>query len=443
MKTRITTHLLPLLLALCLPVFANAAAESKTVTVLKAAHLLDVKTGKLVANPQILIEDERITAIGNTINVPDNAEIVDLGDYILLPGFIDAHVHLAGGGGLNAGVARGALRGAYNAKLTLNTGFTTVRSMGGAAFSGIALRNAINDGDIPGPRLFDGGAMLSVTGGHCSGQPSSPDNITESRYSANSPDEFRHKTREIFKYGADFVKICITGGFVSGTDPTSVQFTEEEVRAVIETAHALGKKVAVHAYAPEGVKIALNAGADSIEHGSLLDDENIKLFKKSPHSVLVPTLAVFGTALERAERVGITPLTRERLTHVLSVYKDNIRKAVRAGIPIIYGTDGPAGNNTSEFPLLVEVGLSPLEVIRSATLHAAKFLDAEKDIGSIEVGKYADIVAVKADPTQNIDVLSYIPWVMKGGVIYKDKRGEEKPVARLPANTKDRLASAN
>jgi len=332
------------------------------------------------------------------------------------------HVHLAGGGGLNAGVARGALRGAFNAKLTLNSGFTTVRSMGGTAFSGIALRNAINEGDVPGPRLFDGGNMLAVTGGHCSGGRSSPDEITDGRYVANSPDEFRQKTREIFKYGADFVKICITGGFVSGTDPTSVQFTEAEVRAVIETAHALGKKVAVHAYAPEGVKIALRAGADSIEHGSLLDDESIQLFKKNKHSALVPTLAVFGTALERAERVGVTPQTRERLLYVLSVYKDNIRKAIRAGVPILYGTDGPAGNNTSEFPLLVELGLSPLEAIRSATINAAKYLEADKDIGSIEVGKFADIVAVKADPTKDIGELNYIPWVMKGGVIYKDKR---------------------
>jgi len=358
--------------------------------------------------------------VGTALSTEGVTQVIDLGDHILLPGLIDAHVHIAGGGGANAGVARGVLRGAFNAKLTLNAGFTTVRSMGGSAFSGVALRNAIAEGDIPGPRLFDAGSILSVTGGHCSGPRSSPDAIVESRYVANTPDEFRQRVRELVKYGADFVKICITGGFVSGTDATQTQFTEDEVRAVVQAAHALGKKVAVHAHATEGVKIALRAGADSIEHGSLIDDEGIRLFKRNPASVLIPTLSFYGTGLQRAETIGITAETRERLQYVLSVYKDNIRKAIKAGVRVVYGTDGPAGNNSSEFPLLVDVGLSPLAAIQSATIGAAEFLDAGEDIGSIEAGKYADIIAVSANPLSDINTLKRIPWVMKGGEVYKN-----------------------
>jgi len=409
------------------------AAPAEKIKLIKAAYLLDVKTGKLIQNPQVLIEGERIKAIGNAITIPDNAEIIDLGEHILLPGLIDAHVHITGGGaalGTNPGTARIALRSAHNAKITLDKGFTTVRSMGGAAYAGIALRDAINAGDVAGPRIYDAGAILSVTGGHCSGPRSAPDTIVEGRNVANSPDEFRQKVREVSKYGADFVKICITGGFVSGSDATITQFTEEEVRTVIATAHSLGKKVAVHAHATEGVKLALRAGADSIEHGSLIDDEGINLFKKNRHSVLVPTLSVYGTALQRAEAAGTTPATHKKLTYVLNVYQQNIAKAVKAGVPIVYGTDGPPGNNSTEFALLVGVGLSPLQAIQAATVNAANLLDANDDIGAIEVGKYADLIAVKQNPLSDIKTLENIPWVLKGGVIYKDERS---PATATPA----------
>ena len=405
------------------------ANPQESIKLITAAYLLDVNTGKLLKNPQVLVKGERIIEVGQALHAPENAERIDVGEYILLPGLIDAHVHIAAGGatlGNTPGTARIALRSAHNARLTLHKGFTSVRSMGGPAYTGVALRDAINSGDVIGPRIYDAGAILSVTGGHCSGQRSSPDAIVESRNVANNPDEFRQKVREVFKYGADFVKICITGGFVSGTDATITQFTEEEVRAVIETAHQLGKKVAVHAHATEGVKLALRAGADSIEHASLIDDEGIKLFKKARHAVLVPTLSVYGTALQRAEAVGVTPYTRKKLEYVLGVYEKNVAKAVNSGIPIVYGTDGPPGHNSSEFSLLLRVGLTPLQAVQAATIHAAALLDANSDIGAIEAGKYADIIAVRHNPLEDIKTLDNIPWVLKGGVVYKDEREQAK-----------------
>ncbi|WP_454256255.1 amidohydrolase family protein [Pseudomonas sp. Marseille-Q8238] len=401
---------------LALPVYA---ADPQLVA-LKAGRLIDVERGKWIESPVVIIEGERIKAVGSRLDVPEGARVIDLGERVLLPGLIDAHVHIASGGVPNGSVARNALKGVANARKTLDAGFTTVRSMAGGAFAGIALRDAINDGDVVGPRLFDAGTLLAVTGGHCSGPRYAPEVKIESPGVADAPADFVRKVREQVKYGADFIKICITGGFVSGTDPTTTQFTEDEVRAVIETAHRYGKKVAVHAHATDGVKLAARLGADSIEHASLIDDEGIRLIKSNPKQVVVPTLSAYGSSLDRAKAVGASPSTLVQLETVLAVYQTNVRKIIKAGIPVIYGTDGPPGNNASEFPLLVEVGLTPLQALQAATIRSAEFLEAANDIGSVSAGKYADIIAFDGDPLSDLGQFRQVQWVMKGGVVHKD-----------------------
>lgn len=286
------------------PTSAPAAAP-EALTAVKAAHLLDVKSGKLIDQAVILIEGEKIKSVGSKLAIPAQARIIDLGDSTLLPGLIDSHVHL-GGYGPRVGTARGALTGAKQAKTTLEAGFTALRTMGGRAFTGIALRDAINDGDIVGPRIYDAGSLLTTTGGHCSGQGTAPEDDKDGPGVANGAEAFEQKVRQQFKYGADFIKVCITGGFMSGTDPRVTQFSEQELQAVISTAHRYGKKVAVHAHGADGIRLAAKLGADSIEHASLLDDEGLKLLKQYQVHI-TPTLAIDSLAREHAVTAGPMP----------------------------------------------------------------------------------------------------------------------------------------
>lgn len=392
------------------------------IVALKAAHLIDVVNGKVLDNPVVLIEQEKITAIGSGLSIPAQARIIDLGDSTLLPGLIDFHTHL-GGYGPRIGTARGALAGAKQAEDTLKAGFTALRNMGGKAFTGIALRDAINDGDIPGPRIYDAGTLLTTTGGHCSGQVTTPEEDKDGPGVANGAEAFERKVRQQFKYGADFIKVCITGGFMSGTDPRVTQFSEEELKAVIDTAHRYRKKVAVHAHGADGIRLAARLGADSIEHASLVDAEGLKLLQQKNISI-VPTLAIDSLALEHAVEAGAKPYTLAILKQTGEMHKQNIAKAIKAGVPIIYGTDAPIlphGRNAAEFHYLVQAGLTPLQAIQAATINPAKWLGAEDNIGSLQVGRYADIIAVKDDPLANIRSLESVPWVMKGGVIYKNQ----------------------
>ncbi|WP_236209036.1 metal-dependent hydrolase family protein, partial [Pseudomonas tohonis] len=400
---------------------AAAPAQPPQLVALKAARLIDVTSGKVVKDPVVLIEGEKIKAVGPDVVIPSDARVVDLGASTLLPGLIDSHVHL-GGFGPRFGTARGALAGAKQALVTLKAGFTTLRNMGGRAFTGIALRDAINEGDIPGPRIYDAGTLLTTTGGHCSGQPTTPEDDKDGAGVANGADAFERKVRQQFKYGADFIKVCITGGFMSGTDPRVTQFSEEELKSVIDTAHRYRKKVAVHAHGADGIRLAAQLGADSIEHASLVDEEGLKLLKQKQIPV-VPTLAIDSLAQEHAVEAGASAYTLAILKQTATLHKQNIAKAIKAGIPIIYGTDAPItphGTNAVEFHYLVEAGLTPLQAIQAATLTPARWLDAADDIGSIEAGRYADIIAVKDDPLADIKVLEKVQWVMKGGVIYKD-----------------------
>ncbi len=397
-------------------------ATSNKLIAIKASRLIDVKTAKIIEQPVILVEGERIKAVGTKLAIPDGAEILDLGDTTLLPGLIDSHVHL-GGYGPKVGTARGALTGAKQAKITLEAGFTTLRNMGGRAFTGVALRDAINDGDIPGPRIYDAGTLLTTTGGHCEQATTTPEDSKDGPGVANGAEAFEQKVRQQFKFGADFIKICITGGFMSGTNPQITQFSEDEVKSVIDTAHRYRKKVAVHAHGADGIRLAARLGADSIEHASLLDDEGLKLLKQHGTHI-TPTLAIDALALHHAIEAQANELTLKLLKETSAQHKANIARAIKAGIPIIYGTDAPItphGTNAVEFHFLVEAGLTPIQAIQSATITPAKWLGADENVGSIETGRFADIIAVKQNPLENIRALEDVQWVMKGGKVYKNR----------------------
>lgn len=401
-----------------------APAVADTVAI-KASRLIDVVGGRVIDNAVVLVENERIKAVGSGLDIPEGSRVIDLGSHTLVPGLIDAHVHIAGGGfGATQGVARSAYRGAANARITLEAGFTTVRSMGGGNYSGVALRDAIRDGDVIGPRIFDAGGMVSVTGGHGGGSRGGPDEPYISPGSGNSPEDFVRIVRERVAFGADFIKVSVTGGFMSGTDPARLYFTEAELRAIVETAHQLGKKVAVHAHGREGVNLAAKVGADSIEHAWLVNDEGIRLIRRNG-TVVVPTIVAYRKALLRAQQPNANPGVVRAVESLLPVFRDNLARAIKAGVPIVYGSDGPPGENGAEFGYLVSAGLTPLQALQSATIHAAKLLDATDDIGSITPGKYADLVAVKGDPLEDVGEFERVQWVMKGGVVYKSSLDEE------------------
>lgn len=403
------------------PAALAAEPTATRLTAVRAARMLDVETGRFIENPVIVIERGRVKEAGANIAVPVGAEVVDLGNTTVLPGLIDTHVHLASAPP-TAGTAKATMVAYRNAMTTLRAGFTSVRNMGGPAFIGIALRDSIANGDVPGPRVFDAGTLLSVTGGHCSGPvPSAEQNENDESGTANGADAFERKVRQQFRQGADFIKACITGGFNSGTDPRVTQFSEAELKSVIDTAHRYGKKVAVHAHGPDAIKLATKLGADSVEHASLVDDEGIRLLLANK-TTIVPTLAIAEVAVKRAIAAGATGSTLSTLQETSRVRRANVAKAIRAGVPVMFGTDAPVlphGTNATEFAYLVEAGLTPLQAIQAATIKAAAWLNAGSDIGSIAPGKVADLIAVKDDPIANIRTLESVDWVIKGGEVVK------------------------
>lgn len=403
------------------PLAAQEQAD-EPLTAIRAARLLDVRNQKVVNDPVVLIAGDRIKAVGSNIEIPPGTKVVDLPGSTLLPGLIDSHVHLIGGGGAGFGqrtISRDVLAGAANARLVLEAGFTTIRNMGGGEFSGIALRDAIADGDIAGPRILDAGGLIAVTGGHCSGPVLRPGIEFSTPTVSDSADGFAHVTRDLIRRGADFIKVCITGGFMSGTDPNVVQFREEELRTIVEIAKAHGKKIALHAHGADGIKLAARLGVSSVEHASLIDDEGIRLLKESD-TYIVPTVAIGDFIPELAERNGRTPEIVEQLKATQATQRANLARAAKAGVPFAFGTDAPVlpyGQNGKEFAALVNLGLPPWQAIVSATVNASRLLGIESKVGSIEPGKFADIIAVGEDPLQDITALERVTWVMKGGIV--------------------------
>jgi imidazolonepropionase-like amidohydrolase len=399
-----------------------------------AGHLLDVKTGKLLADQTLVIEDGRIISSGAAAEakIPADAVRIDLPNATVLPGLIDAHTHLTmdpkfGYEELGISVPRETLTGAKNARITLLAGFTTVRNVGASGFSDVALRDAINAGDVPGPRIMASGPALGITGGHCD------NNLLPYEYHAvgdgvaDGIAGVQHKVRENIKYGADVIKICATGGVLSkGDDPQASQYTLEEMKAIVADAHRLGRKVAAHAHGAQGILWASEAGVDSIEHGSYIDDAAIAEMKKNG-TYLVPTLYLGDWFLENVERNHVPEFYLTKAKTVMAAARKNIAHAFASGVKVAFGTDAavyPHGLNAHEFAVMVKLGLTPLQAIQAATVNAADLLGWSGKVGSLEPGAWADMVAVDGDPVKDVTTLERVKFVMKGGEVVKDEYGK-------------------
>src|SRR5208283_4672299 len=410
--------------------FGQQVTTAPSRTIVRAGRLLDVRTGKTLINQAIVIEGDKIVSVepDSGATAEANAKVIDLSSKTVLPGLIDAHTHLTfdprfGYDRLAISLPREALIGAKNARVTLLAGFTTVRNVGAREFSDIALRDAINAGDVPGPRIDASGPALSITGGHCD------DNMLPYEWHAtevgvaDGVENVQHKVREIIKYGADVIKVCATGGVLSlGDNPQASQFTQEELRAIIADAHRLGRKVAAHAHGAEGIRWAAEAGVDSIEHGSYIDDAAIAAMKQHG-TYLVPTLYLSDWFLENAAKTGVPPQMLAKAQEVMPAARKNVAHAFASGVKVGFGTDAavyPHGLNAHEFAVMVKLGLTPLQAIQAATINDADLLGWSDKVGTIEPGKWADIVAVDGDPLADVTTLERVKFVMKGGEVVKN-----------------------
>jgi imidazolonepropionase-like amidohydrolase len=397
-----------------------------------AGKVLDVRTGQYAIDQIIWIEGDRIKAIGTaaeiTAKLPANTKMVNLSKFTVLPGLIDCHTHLtmtpysSGPAGLHISYPRQALTGAKNARITLEAGFTTVRNVGADGYSDVALRDAIRAGDVPGPRMLVSGPPLSITGGHGDENFLAPQFGWSSDGVADGVDGVTKKVRENVKYGADVIKFMATGGVLSeGDNPALAQYSPEEMKAIVDTAHGLGRKVAAHAHGAAGIKYAVLAGVDSIEHGSYINDEDITLMKQHG-TYLVPTVYLEDWLMENVDALGLTPNMIEKAKTVLPIAQQNLSHAFKSGVKVAFGTDAavyPHGLNAHEFGKMVDMGLTPLQSIQAATLNASDLIGWADKVGTLEPGKFADLIAVDGDPIANVHVLENVQFVMKGGQVVK------------------------
>lgn len=424
-------------LLLLLPSLLTAQTSERTEApkrvLIRAGRLVDVRVGRVLTDQAILIEGDRIKEVGAarmvSSHAPAGTQVIDLSNATVLPGLIDAHTHLTGNpdqigyASLGISIPREALYGARNARLTLEAGFTTVRNVGAGGYSDIALRDAINEGDIPGPRMDVSGPAIGVTGGHCDENLLAPQFQYSADGVADGVPAVMRKTREIVKYGASVIKICATGGVLSkGDSPGAEQFSDEEIRAIITEAHRLGRKVAAHAHGASGIKQAVLAGVDSIEHGSFINDEDIRLMKERG-TYLVPTLYLGDWFMENAQKLNVPSFIMEKARAVMPVARQNISRAFKAGVKVAFGTDAavyPHGLNAHEFAVMVKLGLTPMQAIQAATVNAADLLGWSDRIGVIEPGHFADIIATSGDPLNDVTELERVRFVMKGGTVVKN-----------------------
>ena len=403
-----------------------AATDAKTVVV-TAAHMVDVLAGKRVDDPQVTIVDGRITAVGRKGDaVPAGAERVDLGTRTLLPGLIDMHVHLTSDPTLS-GYRQleftdnfWTVVGVANARKTLDAGFTTVRNVGSSNYDDVALKQGIERGYVPGPRIVPATYALGATGGHCDATEFPPSIQVPHPQIANTPDEFRGAVRTIRKYGAEVVKVCMTGGVLSKTDSVGAQqISLAEIKAIVEEAHMLGMKVAVHAHGAEGINDALRAGVDTIEHASLADAESFKLAKANG-AWFDMDIYDDDYILAEGAKNGVFPESLEKERQVGLKQRQTFRAAHAAGVKMLFGTDGgvyPNGNNALQFAKMVEWGMTPMEAIQAATSSAAVALGKTADVGAIQPGRFGDLVAVEGDPLADVRQLEHPVFVMKGGAV--------------------------
>ena len=401
-----------------------ALADTVVVT---AAHMINVLAGREIDHVQVVIQDGRITKVGQAGDaVPAGARQIDLGGRTLVPGLIDMHVHLtsdptlSGYKGLEYTDAFWTVVGVANAKKTLQAGFTTVRNVGSSFFSDVALKQGIEHGYIPGPRIVPATYALGSTGGHCDATEFPPSVTVPNPQIADSPDGYRAAVRRMRKYGAEVIKFCGTGGVLSKTDKVGVQQVSlQEMQAIVSEAHMLGMRVAVHAHGTDGINDALRAGVDTIEHASLADDESFRLAKQ--HGAWFD-MDIYNDDYILAEgaKNGLFAESLAKEREIGRKQRETFRAAHAAGVKMLFGTDGgvyPNGDNARQFAKMVQWGMTPMEAITAATRSAAEALDKTHDVGAIAVGRYGDMVAVDGDPLTDVRLLEHVVFVMKGGVV--------------------------
>jgi imidazolonepropionase-like amidohydrolase len=446
------TAALSLLLAAGCTVFAQGQSAPGGVTAIKAARLFDGKGNATLTSAVVIVEHGTITAAGANLTIPNGATVVDLGDVTLMPGFIDAHTHMSDESSPNwladtvstmrRSAAESAIRAVSFAQKTLLAGFTTVRDVGSADYIDVGLRNGINNGFIIGPRMLVAVHALGARGGHCDNtgfayQRFGPETGIQDGV-ASGADQFRDAVRFQVKYGADVIKVCATGGVLSLADEVDTpQLTQPEMDALVDEAHRLRKKTAAHAHGATGAKVAIRAGIDSIEHGSFLDDEALRMMKERG-TYLVPTLMAAEMVSGKGNQRQFPPEIAAKGRAAYEAHSGMMKKAIAMGVKIAFGTDSavtPHGLNAQEFGLLVDRGLTPAAALRAGTLETSTLLGLEKTIGTIEAGKAADLVAAPGDVLANIHATEHVVFVMKGGTIY---RNDTTRASAVPPTTSSR-----
>ena len=412
----------------------SVAAQVPAVTAIRAARLI-IGDGTQIESPVVLISGERITAVGPStqVRVPAGAIVIDLAGYTLMPGFFDMHTHITSidndGGDLSVlkeTAAHGAIYAVINAKKTLDAGFTTIREAGSTDYVDVAVRDAVNRGLIPGPRIHASGPSLGSTGGHADVNGWSPNlMIPGTGAIVDGPDAIRHQVRRNVKYGADQIKFVATGGILSVGDAVNApQYGDDEMKALVDEAHRLGRKVMAHAHGGAGLLAAVNAGVQSIEHGSLVDDAAITAMK-AHGTYLVPTLIILEEIVRDGAKKGVPANSIAKATAIAVERRTRLRHAYLSGVKFALGTDATSdihGRNGEEFKYMVDIlGATPMDAITIGTMNAATLLGVEQDFGSVAVGKVADMVAVQGNPLQDISLLAHVSFVMKGGVVHKTK----------------------
>ena len=408
---------------------AATAAKAPVRVAIHAGKLLDVRTGNYASDVFILVEGDRIVSVGSS--APAGVEVIDLSSQTVLPGLADCHAHILGNwkdqsptAGLRMSSPMQALYGAHNLQIWLDHGFTSLREAGegDAAYGQIALRDAIRKGLIRGPRIVSSGNFISLTGGHGDNDPLAPDQAQPRGANiANTVDEVNDAVRHDIKYGADWIKLMATGGVMDiFSDFTTQELSEEQMARAVEIAHRAGKHVMAHAEGTVGIKAAVRAGVDSIEHGTMLDEEGASLMEKRG-TWLVPTLFTFQHGVASGTSLGIDPISAAKGKAILAAQQPAFTLALKHHLKIAYGVDDDPEFVSKEFVTLVHGGMTPLQAIQASTVNAADLLGSAKDTGTIEAGKFADIVAVSGDPLKDITAMEHVTFVMKGGELIKDE----------------------